>query len=89
MTTIDDIKNALWKGADTFRGTIDAANYKDFVLSMLFIKYLDDKYDEYEKELEKKYDNPIRLERAKKNLPFILADEHRFRYLYANRNDPK
>src|SRR5690554_7641230 len=45
-TRFEDIRNALWKGADTFRGTIDAANYKDFVLSMLFIKYLDDTYEE-------------------------------------------
>lgn len=88
-TTIEDIKRALWKGADTFRGTIDAANYKDFVLSMLFIKYLNDTYDEYVKDLEKKYENPVRFERAKKNLPFVLADEHQFTYLYDNRNDPK
>ena len=41
-TTSQDIKATLWKAAGTFRGTIDAANYKDFVLSMLFLKYLDD-----------------------------------------------
>ena len=39
-TTSQDIKATLWKAAGTFRGTIDAANYKDFVLSMLFLKYL-------------------------------------------------
>ena len=37
-TTSQDIKATLWKAAGTFRGTIDAANYKDFVLSMLFLK---------------------------------------------------
>ena len=37
MTTFDDITNTLWKAAGTFRGVIDAANYKDFILSMLFI----------------------------------------------------
>jgi type I restriction enzyme M protein len=88
-TRFEDIKNTLWKAADTFRGTIDAANYKDFVLSMLFIKYLDDTYEEYEEELKKKYDNPIRLERAKRNLPFTLQDYQRFRYLHKNRHDPK
>ena len=39
-TTIEDIKRVLWAGADTFRGVIDAANYKDYVLTMLFIKFL-------------------------------------------------
>ena len=44
-TTSQDIKATLWKAAGTFRGTIDAANYKDFVLSMLFLKYLDDMFN--------------------------------------------
>ena len=43
-TTIEDIKRVLWAGADTFRGVIDAANYKDYVLTMLFIKFLDDTF---------------------------------------------
>ena len=75
MTTFDDITNTLWKAAGTFRGVIDAANYKDFILSMLFIKYLDDTYKEYIRNLEVRYgDNLVRIERAKKNLPFTLND---------------
>ena len=31
-TTRKDIENALMRGADTLRDTIDAANYKDYVL---------------------------------------------------------
>lgn len=89
-TRYEDIKNTLWKAADTFRGTIDAANYKDFVLSMLFLKYLDDTFDEYMKDLEKKYEgNSVRIERAKRNLPFVLEQEQRFSYLYENRFSPK
>lgn len=89
-TRFDDIKNTLWKAAGTFRGTIDAANYKDFVLSMLFLKYLDDTYEEYLIELREKYgDNTVRIERAKKNLPFTLDENQRFRYLYENRFDPQ
>ena len=45
-TTRADIEAALWRGANTFRGIIDAANYKDYVLSMLFVKYLSDTYKE-------------------------------------------
>lgn len=87
-TRFEDIKNTLWKAADTFRGTIDAANYKDFVLSMLFLKYLDDTYEEYIQELRDRYDgNEIRIERAKRNLPFVLEDTHRFAYMYDNRFD--
>ena len=39
-TTRKDIENALMRGADTLRDTIDAANYKDYVLPIMFIKYL-------------------------------------------------
>ncbi len=80
----------LWKAAGTFRGSIDAANYKDYILTMLFLKYLDDTYKENLRDLEKKYcGNEVRIERAKKNLPFVLADDQRFDYLYENRFDPK
>lgn len=70
-TTFDDIKRALWDGANTFRDNIDASNYKDYVLSMFFVKYLSDTFDESVKELEKDYSG-IRLERQIKNLPFFL-----------------
>ena len=87
-TTTQDIKATLWKAAGTFRGTIDAANYKDFVLSMLFLKYLDDTYKEFLRDLEERYKgNQIRIERAKKNLPFVLGEKERFDYLYENRFD--
>jgi len=85
MTTIEDIKNALWAGADTFRDTVDAANYKDYVLSMLFVKYLSDTFKETVEELSKKYKG-IRLERQIKNLPFKLEREHTFDYLLQHRN---
>lgn len=89
-TRSEDIKATLWKAAGTFRGSIDAANYKDFVLSMLFLKYLDDTYKEMLRDLEERYNgNEVRIERAKKNLPFVLEEKQRFDYLYDNRFDPK
>ena len=56
-TTFDDIKRALWAGANTFRDNIDASNYKDYVLSMFFVKYLSDTFDESVKELERQLAN--------------------------------
>ncbi|HBJ0495309.1 TPA: type I restriction-modification system subunit M N-terminal domain-containing protein, partial [Escherichia coli] len=35
----DTINKALWAACDTFRGTISADTYKDFILTMLFLKY--------------------------------------------------
>ena len=40
----DDINKAVWNACDTFRGVISADTYKDFILTMLFLKYLSDVY---------------------------------------------
>ena len=44
--TQKDINDAVWKACDTFRGSIDPSVYKDYVLTMLFIKYLSDVSDD-------------------------------------------
>lgn len=84
-TTRKDIEAALWRGANTFRGAIDAANYKDYILPMLFIKYLSDTYLEKVNDLKKVYDNPVRLQRAINRLPFVIKEEHIFSWLYDRR----
>lgn len=84
MTNLEDIKNALWAGANTFRDSIDAANYKDYVLSMLFVKYLSDTYKESVEKLKREYSG-IRLERQIENLPFCLKREHTFEYIDENK----
>jgi type I restriction enzyme M protein len=39
-----DIYSSLWASCDELRGGMDASQYKDYVLFMLFIKYITDKY---------------------------------------------
>ena len=36
--------NHLWEGANALRGGMDASQYKDYVLTILFVKYVTDKY---------------------------------------------
>ncbi len=36
--------SSLWKSCDELRGGMDASQYKDYVLVLLFIKYISDKY---------------------------------------------
>ncbi len=38
-----DLYSSLWKGADEHRGGMDASQYKDYVLTLLFVKYVADK----------------------------------------------
>ena len=39
-----DLYSSLWASCDELRGGMDASQYKDYVLFMLFIKYISDKY---------------------------------------------
>lgn len=39
-----ELYSTLWKGCDELRGGMDASQYKDYVLALLFVKYISDKY---------------------------------------------
>tara|TARA_Y100001951_G_scaffold52001_2_gene41128 strand:- start:16348 stop:19119 length:2772 start_codon:yes stop_codon:yes gene_type:complete len=39
-----DLYSSIWASCDELRGGMDASQYKDYVLFMLFIKYISDKY---------------------------------------------
>jgi type I restriction enzyme M protein len=40
-----ELYSSLWQSCDVLRGGMDASQYKDYVLVLLFIKYISDKYD--------------------------------------------
>lgn len=85
-----DINNTVWKACDTFRGTIDPSQYKDYILTMLFLKYVTDVYIEKKEEYLKKYDgNEERVKRALERERFIVPEESSFYFLYENRSSPK
>lgn len=86
-TTQEQINATLWRAADTFRGKIDSSLYKDYILVMLFVKYLSDVYKEhYEKYSEKYNGDEARIERALSRERFALDKKSTFEYLYENRN---
>jgi type I restriction enzyme M protein len=43
---MEDLHATLWKTADKLRGSMDAAQYKDFVLGLVFLKYVSDAFAE-------------------------------------------
>lgn len=66
MVSIEDIKRRLWDGANELRGSMDASRYKDYMLGLMFYKFLSDRTleifrynaglkDATEKELVKAY----------------------------------
>src|SRR5690554_1870605 len=81
------INSTVWKACDTFRGTLDPAQYKDYVLTMLFVKYISDVHKEKKEVYEKKYNgDQVRIERALKHERFKMAENSSFDFLYENRN---
>lgn len=82
------INDAVWKACDTFRGSIDPSVYKDYVLTMLFIKYLSDVYDDKHEVYLKKYNGDAeRAKRAMQHERFMVPEQSHFRYLYEHRNE--
>ena len=47
-----DLKDTLWKAADKLRGSMDAAEYKHFVLGLIFLKYTSDAFDDRRAQIE-------------------------------------
>lgn len=86
MTDQKTINDAVWRACDTFRGTIDASQYKDYILVMLFVKYLSDLHKETAEGYRKKYDgDEIRVARAMERERFKLPTECDFEHLHAQR----
>ncbi len=88
MTTKQTIEKTLWKACDSFRGKIDSSRYKDYILSMLFVKYLSDVYKYTKAEYEVRYNgDKERIERAMSRERFKMDEESTFDFLYDNRKD--
>ena len=81
-TTQETINNIVWRACDTFRGTMDSSEYKDYVLTMLFVKYLSDFYKEKLEELHEKYKgNEERIAKSLTREKFVLDERCTFDYL--------
>jgi type I restriction enzyme M protein len=85
----DTINNAVWAACDTFRGTVDASVYKEYVLSMLFLKYVSDVWQDHYDEYKAKYGNhPELIEEMLKSERFVLPPQANFYTLYEQRHLP-
>lgn len=83
-----EINQIIWKACDTFRGVIDPSQYKDYILTMLFIKYVSDVYKDKYTEYMSKYNNDKeRADYAMKHERFIVPEVSSFDYLFAHRNE--
>lgn len=87
MTTLDDVKRIAWAACDTFRGVIDASEYKDFILVFLFLKYVSDVWKEHYQEADQRYQgDQLRIERKMARERFVIPKGASFDDLHRQRN---
>ncbi len=81
----------LWQMADALRGSMDAAEYKHVVLGLIFLKYINDAFDEYHAKLTAEQDEGAdpedRDEYQAANI-FWVPKESRWSRLKANAKQP-
>ena len=86
--SLDQIKKAAWDACGTFRGVVDPTQYKDYILVMLFLKYISDTHKAHRAELIEKYgDDSVRLARALERERFQLPSGSSFDELYKARGE--
>ena len=85
----DQVNKALWNACDTFRGTISADTYKDFILTMLFLKYISDVWQDHYDGYKAEYgDEPELIDEMMKNERFVLPSSASFYTLHEKRHEP-
>ena len=67
---LDTLKSHLWESANILRGSIDAADYKNYIFGMLFLKRLSDVFEEEAERIERETGN--------KKIAWNDPDEHEF-----------
>ncbi|MCD4655578.1 type I restriction-modification system subunit M, partial [bacterium] len=71
----NDVNSAAWSACDTFRGVVDPAQYKDYILVMLFLKYITDVWKDHYVEFKKKFgDDDVRIRRKLSRERFTLPE---------------
>jgi type I restriction enzyme M protein len=85
----DDVNKAVWSACDTFRGTVAADIYKDYVLTLLFLKYISDVWQDHYDAYARDYgDAPELIIEMMKNERFVLPEGASFGALFNRRHEP-
>lgn len=87
--TQHQINQTAWAACDTFRGAVDAGQYKDYILVMLFLKYISDLWNDHLKTYREQFDgDEARIRRRLERERFVLPEGASFYDLHAQRNAP-
>lgn len=85
----EDVNKAVWNACDAFRGTIASSVYMDYILAMLFLKFISDVWKDKYEEYEKKFPGEEELIKTMlANERFVLPEGASFYDLYEKRYKP-
>lgn len=88
QVTQQQVNNTAWAACDTFRGVVDAGQYKDYILVMLFLKYISDLWNDHVAKYKKQFSgDETRIRRRLERERFILPKGTSFYDLYEARNE--
>jgi type I restriction enzyme M protein len=86
--TQQQINQTAWSACDTFRGVVDAGQYKDYILVMLFLKYISDLWQEHVDAYRKQFaGDEARIRRRLERERFVLPEGASFYDLFERRNE--
>jgi type I restriction enzyme M protein len=91
MKQIDQIQinDVAWRACDTFRGVMDPSDYKNYILVMLFVKYISDVWSDHRSRYLKEFNgDEARVQRRLSRERFQLPGGCDFSSLYEHRNKP-
>lgn len=84
--TQQDLNKILWSAADSSRIQVDAGIYKDYVLVMLFYKYLSDLSEKQHQKYKERFgDDETRIAEKMKSDRFYLPPKTSFQYIFTLR----
>ncbi len=85
--TQQEINNIAWAACDTFRGVVDPAEYKNYILVFLFLKYISDTWNDHYDSYKTQYGgDEERIRRKLDRERFILPKGASFTDIYAQRD---
>ncbi|MEO1328743.1 MAG: type I restriction-modification system subunit M [Pseudomonadota bacterium] len=85
--TQQEVNQTAWAACDTFRGVVDAGQYKDYILVMLFLKYISDLWNDHFEKFKKQFgDDDVRIRRRMERERFHLPEGASFYDLYEQRD---